>query len=163
MQPSALASRHPSQSAVETTHAVLPGHTNQYGSAFGGTIMEWMDIACSIAAHRHCRGQVVTAAVDELVFARPIRLGDIVIVKACVNFAGHTSMEVGVRVEREEPTTGAREHCLSGYFTFVAIDAAGHPIATPPLAPQGDIEQRRYAAARARRAARLAHKPSAGA
>ena len=158
--PEAGAARHPRDSSVETTHVVLPPDTNQHGNAFGGIIMQWMDLAAGIAAHRHCRGQVVTAAVDGLVFARPIRLGDLVIIKACVDFAGRTSMEVGVRVEREDPGAGTREHCLSAYFTFVAIDGGGRPIATPALEPETELERKWYDAAKARRAVRLARKPA---
>lgn len=150
--------RSPAESAVETTHAVLPPDTNHHGTAFGGRIMQWMDIAAGIAAGRHCRGQVVTAAVDDLTFARPIRLGDIVVIRACVNYTGRTSMEVGVRVEREVAATGAREHCLTGYFTFVGVDGAGQPTAVPPIAPGTPDEQRRYAAAAQRRAQRLARR-----
>lgn len=148
--------RRPQDSAVETTHLVLPPDTNQHGTAFGGIIMQWMDIAAGIAATRHCHGQVVTAAVDEIVFERPIRLGDVVLVRASVNFTGRTSLEVGVRVDREDAETGAHEHCLSGHFTFVAIDDAGRPVPVPPITPETDIEKRRYAAAEARRAARRA-------
>src|SRR5690606_41978255 len=102
----------PKDSAIETTHLVLPPDTNHHVTAFGGIIMQWMDIAAGIAAGRHCRmRQVVTAAVDDLEFRRPIRLGDVVLIRACVNFVHRTSMEVGVRVEREDAVTGTREHC----------------------------------------------------
>ena len=154
--------RRPSDSAVEATHLVLPSDTNPHGTAFGGIIMQWMDIAAGIAGSRHCRGQVVTVAVDELVFTTPIRLGDVVVVRASVNFVGKTSLEVGVRVEREEAHTGKREHSLTGYFTMVAVDKEGHPTAVPPLTTESEIEARRWAAAQARRAARLARKSAPG-
>ncbi len=154
--------RRPSESAVEATHLVLPPDTNQHGTAFGGIIMQWMDIAAGIAGSRHCRLPMVTAAVDSIAFNRPIRLGDVVIVKACVNFSGRTSLEVGVKVEREEQHSGRREHCLTGYFTMVAVDDQGCPIEVPPVAPESPDEKRRFAAARDRRAARLARKPRAG-
>ncbi len=152
--------RRPSESAVEATHLVLPPDTNQHGTAFGGIIMQWMDVAAGIAGARHCRNAVVTAAVDDIVFRRPIHLGDVVLVKACVNYAGRTSLEVGVKVERED-TTGRREHCLTGYFTMVAVDAQGRPVEVPPLAPESDAERRRHAAAVARRKARLERKSHA--
>ena len=120
---------------VETTHVVLPPDTNAYGSAFGGQIMAWMDIIAGICAARHCKGPAVTVSVDELVFAKPIRLGDIVVLKANLNLTGRTSMEVGVRVESENAHTGQIEHCLSGYFTFVAVDAEGKPVEVPGLNP----------------------------
>ena len=145
----------PSASAVETTHVVLPPDTNAHGTAFGGTLMQWMDIAAGISAGRHCAGPVVTAAVDELHFAQPIRMGDIVIIRACVNYTGRTSMEVGVRVEREDAATRNLEHCLTGYFTFVAVDEHGAPIPVPPVDASGREEKRRYQKAKARRQRRL--------
>jgi acyl-CoA hydrolase len=153
--------RTPSASAVETTHLVLPGDTNAHGTAFGGRIMQWMDIAAGIAAERHSASGVVTAAVDEMVFERPIRMGDIVVVKSCVNYTGRSSMEVGVRVEREERGTRHREHALSAYFTFVSVGRDGKPQPVPPVQPQTEIERRRYAAAEKRRQLRLAHKSGA--
>jgi acyl-CoA hydrolase len=152
--------RRPSDSAVEATHLVLPPDTNQHGTAFGGIIMQWMDVAAGIAGARHCRNGVVTAAVDDIVFRRPIHLGDVVVVKASVNFAGRTSLEVGVKVERED-TTGTREHCLTGYFTMVSVDAQGRPVEVPELSPETEAEKRRCAAAVARRAARLERKKNA--
>lgn len=151
-------SRSPSESAVEATHLVLPSDTNPHGTAFGGIIMQWMDLAAGIAASRHCHSQVATAAVDEIVFKRPIHAGDIVIVKACVNCAWRTSLEVGVRVEREDVGSGRRDHCLSGYVTTVAIDSEGEPIEVPPLRPESEVEQARCAAAQTRREARLARR-----
>ena len=145
----------PEQSAVETTHVVLPPDTNSHGTAFGGKIMQWMDIAAGIAAGRHAQGPVVTVSVDDLHFARPIKMGNVVSVRAQVNYTGRTSMEIGVRVESEEASTGAREHCLSGYFTFVAVDDAGAPKAVAKLVPQGDEDQRRFDNAEERRKGRL--------
>ena len=145
----------PANSAVEATHLVLPSDTNVHGTAFGGRIMQWMDIAASISAGRHCGSDVVTAAVDDLHFTLPIRMGDVVVIRACVNYAGKTSMEVGVRVDREDAKTRHREHCLSGYFTFVALDDAGHPAQVPEVAPNSPDEARRFQAAIARRARRL--------
>lgn len=147
--------RPPSASAVETTHLVLPPDTNALGSTFGGRIMQWMDIAAGIAANRHCGYTAVTAAVDDLHFARPIRLGDVVVIKARVNHAGTTSMEVGVRVEREITRTGSREHCLTGYFLFVAVDDHGKKQEVPAIEPETDDDQRRFQNAIRRRQRRL--------
>lgn len=147
--------RTPEASAVETTHLVLPPDTNAHGTAFGGRIMEWMDITASISAGRHCRQPAVTANVDDLTFERPIRLGDIVVVRARVNYAGRTSMEVGIRVEREERASGRREHCLTGYFTFVAVGPDGKPAAVPPIEPETEVDKRRFQDALARRQVRL--------
>ena len=117
--------------------------------------MEWMDVAASIAAARHCRLPVVTANVDDLTFEAPIRLGDVVSIRARVNFTGRSSMEVGIRVEREVRTTGTREHCLTGYFTFVALDPSGKPTQVPALELENDEDKRRFADAEARRQVRL--------
>lgn len=142
--------RYPTDSGTVATHLVLPGDTNAHHTAFGGKIMEWMDITASVAAMRHCGTPCVTASVDDLSFERPIRMGDIVILKACVNYTGHTSMEVGVRVESEHPQTHVREHALSGYFTFVTVDADGKPMAVPPVQARTEQETRRAKAAQAR-------------
>ena len=147
--------RYPTDSGTVATHLVLPGDTNAHNTAFGGKIMEWMDITASVAAMRHCGTPCVTACVDNLAFERPIRMGDIVILKACVNFTGRTSMEVGVRVESEHPETHIREHALTGYFTFVAVDKAGQPMLVPPVEPRTEQELRRARAAEGRRQRRL--------
>ena len=147
-----------SASAVEATYIVLPGDTNALGTAFGGKILQWMDIAAAVAAGRHCGGPTVTLAVDELTFAQPIRMGDVVSIRAAVNYAGRTSLEVGIRVERESLRTHAREHCLSGYFTFVGVDELGRPTPVPPLQTDTEVERRRFLAAERRRAERLSRR-----
>lgn len=149
------APRYPTDSGTVATHLVLPGDTNAHNTAFGGKIMQWMDITASVAAMRHCGTPCVTACVDDLSFARPIRMGDIVILKACVNYTGRTSMEVGVRVESENPQTHERHHALSGYFTFVAIDAQGKPMAVPPVEARTEPEIRRARAAQERQTRRV--------
>ena len=153
--------RRPSDSAVHATHLVLPPDTNPHGTAFGGRIMQWMDIAAGIAASRHCAGPVVTVAVDDLHFARPIRMGDVVMVSSRVNHAGTSSMEVGVRVDSEDAATRYSQHCLSGYFIFVAIDSNGMPVEVPPIEPESDAEKRQFENAIRRRQRRLkARKPT---
>jgi acyl-CoA hydrolase len=117
-----------------------------------------MDVAAGIVAGRHCGGQAVTVAVDDLHFARPIRLGDVVIVRAQVNHTGSSSMEIGVEVEREVLGSRTREHCLTGFFLFVAVDRDGHPIPVPPLEPQTDEEKHRFRNAVRRRESRLARR-----
>jgi acyl-CoA hydrolase len=153
------AGKTPSASRVEMTELVLPGDTNALGTIFGGKVMQWIDIAASVAAMRHSGGNVVTASIDALTFLTPIQLGEIVRLQAQVNFVGQTSMEVGVRVEAEDPTNGARRYTTKAYLTFVAIDERGKPRAVPPLSPQSDDERRRAEDARGRRAARLALRP----
>jgi acyl-CoA hydrolase len=140
------------------TEIVLPGHTNQLGTIFGGQLMAWIDIAGSIAAARHALGVCVTASIDALQFVTPVRLGHHVCIHACVNFAGRTSMEVGVRLESEDPRTGARTHVATSYLTFVAIDEKGQPRPVPAALCETAEEQRRCREAELRRASRLALK-----
>jgi len=139
----------------EMTEIVLPSHTNPLGTAFGGQVMAWIDICAGIAAQRHARQIVVTASMDDLHFRAPIYQGEFVVLKAQVNRSFHTSMEVGVRVEAENPLTGERRHCSSAYLTFVALDAQGNRVPIPPLVPETEDEKRRYEEAAKRRSYRL--------
>jgi acyl-CoA hydrolase len=154
------------QSRVEMTEIVLPGHTNQLGTIFGGQLMAWIDIAGSIAAARHARGVCVTASIDALHFVAPVRLGQHVCIYACVNYTGRTSMEVGVRLDSEDPGTGDRAHVATSYLTFVAIDAERKPRPIPSIVPETAQEKRRFHDAELRRQSRLqlkeilAQKPS---
>ena len=142
-------------SGAETTHLVLPGLINVHGTIFGGFVMQWIDEIAAVAATRHVGGPVVTAAVDALHFLAPIQLGALVVMRAQVNAVAHTSMEVGVRVEVENPSNRARVRTTKAYLTFVAIDRDGKPTPVPPLLVATDEERRRQADAEARRAARL--------
>ena len=134
---------------------VLPGLTNVHGTIFGGILMQWIDGAAGISAARHSGGLVVTASMDRLHFLRPARLGDVVIVQAQVNFAAHTSMEVGVRVFAENQLTRTRVQATRAYLTFVAVDDQGRPREVPKLAPETEDDRRRFRQASARRAVRL--------
>ncbi len=142
-------------SYAEMIEIVLPSHTNPLGTAFGGQVMAWIDICASIAAQRHARQVVVTASMDDLHFRSPIHQGEVVVLKAQVNRSFHSSMEVGVRVEAENPLTGERRYCSSAYLTFVALDAAGNRLPIPPLLPETEAEKRRYEEAAERRRYRL--------
>ncbi|HSN82870.1 MAG TPA: acyl-CoA thioesterase [Polyangiales bacterium] len=122
----------PSESFTEMTELVLPQHANAIGTAFGGVIMSWIDICCSIAARRHCGRVCVTAQVDALEFRAPIKVGDIVRLTARLNAAFNTSMEIAVRVERESAATG-RALCADARATFVNIGEDGKPHPIPPL------------------------------
>jgi len=139
----------------ETTQLMMPQHANVMGNVFGGVILAMMDTAAGIAALRHARTICVTASVDRVDFRLPIHIGDLVIMKASVNYVGRTSMEVGVRVETEHLLTGERRHTNSCYLTFVAIDKDGKPVAVPPVTPETPEQLRRYEAAKQRRARRL--------
>jgi acyl-CoA hydrolase len=144
-----------SLSQVTMTEMVLPSHTNSLGTIFGGTVMSWVDIAAAICAQRHSQKQVVTAHVDELNFVAPVFKGWVVNLKASVNFTGRTSMEVGVRVDAENPMTNERFHTATAYLTFVALDSHGNPAEVAPVKPETKDEKRRFEAAQDRRDHRL--------
>ena len=137
------------------TELVLWSHANALRTIFGGQIMSWIDIAAAVAAQRHSRRVVVTASVDALAFVAPVKVGNIVHIQAMVNYASRTSMEVGVRVESENPITGERTHTSSAYTTFVALDENGKPTPVPPVLPETPEEKRRFEAAKKRREARI--------
>ncbi|HEX9578216.1 MAG TPA: acyl-CoA thioesterase [Myxococcales bacterium] len=150
-----MSDKTPAASRVVMTESVLPGDGNPLGTAFGGRIAQWIDIAGAIACQRHCRRRVVTASMDDLHFVLPIKVGMIVELRAQVNAVFRTSMEAGVRVESENPTTGERAHACTAYLTFVAQDSDGRPIEVPPLELQTDDDRRRSQDAAKRRAHRL--------
>lgn len=144
-----------SASQVIMTQLVLPTHINALGSIFGGTIMSWIDIAAAIAAQRHSNKEVVTASIDSLSFIAPVYKGWVVNLKASVNFTSRTSMEVGVRVDAENPRTGEVFHTASAYTTFVALGSNGKPTAVPELVLETEDDKRRFDAAKRRREQRL--------
>ncbi len=144
-----------SSSQVVMTQLVLPSHTNALGSIFGGTVMSWVDIAAAIAAQRHSGKEVVTASIDGLNFVAPVYKGWVVNLKASVNFTSKTSMEIGVRVDAENPKTGETFHTASAYLTFVALDSMGKPTLVPSLILENADQERRYHEAQARREQRL--------
>ncbi len=123
----------PSESFTEMTELVLPQHTNAVGTAFGGAIMSWIDICASIAAKRHCGRVSVTARIEAIEFKAPIKVGDVVRLTARLNAAFNTSMEIGIRVEREHAQTGERALCADARATFVKIGDDGKPCSVPPL------------------------------
>jgi acyl-CoA hydrolase len=135
--------RSPSYSAVETRYILAPHQVNSLGSAFGGVVMSWIDMVGAMAAQRHCGGVVVTASIDNISFKAPIYVGDHVILKACVNYVGSTSMEVGVRVSKENPSTGEQTQTAVAYLTFVHVDEKGLPKKVPGLSPESREEKRR--------------------
>jgi acyl-CoA hydrolase len=131
---------------------------NVAGNVHGGSVMKMVDTAAGLAAVKHCGGLAVTAAMDEMTFLEPVYLGDVVTVKAQVNEAFTTSMEVGVRVEAEDVTTGRRVHTSSAYLVFVALDRDGKPRAVPPVLAENEEERQRQREAKLRREARLSRK-----
>ena len=142
----------------ETSELMMPHHANNLGHVFGGVMLSMMDKTAAVAAFRHCRLNVVTASIDRVDFREPIHVGDLVVMKASVNFVGRTSMEVGVRVEAEELLTGRRRHTNSCYLTFVAVDRNGRPIEIPGIVAETPDELRRFQAAEQRRKVRLAER-----
>jgi len=145
----------PRASRVVMTESVLPGDGNPLGTAFGGRIAQWIDVAAAIACQRHCRQRVVTASMDDLHFLKPIRVGMIVELRAQVNATFRTSMESGVRIESENPLTGERAHVCTAYLTFVAQDEKGRPVPVPALVLETEEDRRHEQDAKRRRAVRL--------
>jgi acyl-CoA hydrolase len=142
-------------SSVEMVQIVTPSDTNYFGNLAGGQLMHWMDIAAAIAAGRHANTVCVTASVDTLEFKQPIKLGEVVILKASVNRAFTSSMEVGVKVFSENLVTGEKKECNKAFFTFVAVDQNLNHIKVPPILAETDVEKRRYEKAALRRQIRL--------
>lgn len=137
------------------THLVLPENTNTLGNLMGGQLLNWMDVISAISAHRHCKRIVVTAAVNNVSFQQPIKLGDIVTIEAKVSRSFSSSMEVYMEVFVEHATTGQRVKCNEAIYTFVAVDQLGSPINVPDLVPETEEEQRRFDGALRRRQLRL--------
>jgi acyl-CoA hydrolase len=151
-----------SESEAVMTQVILPSDANPLNAAFGGRVMEWIDICAGIAAGRHCRHAVVTASMDDLHFHAPIGVGWVVTLKARVLAAFHTSMEVGVIVHAENLLTGVRHLTTSALLTFVALNADGTRAPVPPLRLDTEVERAAFAEAHLRRAARLERKQSGG-
>lgn len=126
---------------VVTNEVVLPGNTNSHGTMFGGDVLSMMDKVASVAALRFCRQPVVTASTEHIDFRTPIRLGDIVEAHAHVVHTGRTSMIVRIDVYAEQPLTGERQRCTTGYYSFVSVDKDGKPQAVPPLRVETDEER----------------------
>jgi acyl-CoA hydrolase len=131
---------------------------NNGGNVHGGVIMYLCDEVAGIAAVRHSGSRVVTVAMDRMTFLHPVYVGHLVTVKATVNAAWHTSMEVGVRVEAENIRSGELTHTSTAYLTMVALDEDGRPAAVPPTAPESRDEERRAREAQLRRDNRLAER-----
>ena len=132
------------ESRVEMAQVMLPVDANLAGNVHGGSIMKLIDTAAGIAALRHCRTNVVTASMDRLDFHGPVFVGELVILRASINYAGKTSMEVGVRVEAENLLTGEVRHTNSAYLTMVAMGKNRRPIKVPKIMPKTQDERRRF-------------------
>ncbi len=145
-------------SRIIMAHAMQPSDANAAGNVHGGVIMKHIDDAGGVVAIRHAGTLCVTASIDRLDFHHPVFIGDILILKASINMVGKTSIEVGVRVEAENPATGDVRHTASAYLTYVAIDKDMKPTKVPGLKLETDIEIRRNREAKERRIVRLAEK-----
>ena len=154
--PPAPAAKRWQDSATETVQVVLPNDSNPLGFMLGGTVMHHIDITGAIACHRHTNTLALTAAVDGLEFVHPVKVGDIVILKARVTATFRTSLEVEVEVFSEEIPSGVRRRTSRAFLTFVAIDRGGRPQVVPPLLLETPEDEARSREAHVRRAARLA-------
>lgn len=141
---------------------MMPHHENVMGHVFGGVVLSMVDTTAAVSAMRHARTPCVTVSVDRIDFREPIRIGELLTMKASVNYVGTTSMEVGVRVETENLLTGERRHTNSCYLTFVAIGKDGRPAKVAPITPETPDEERRHAAAKERRRRRLEERHAEG-
>ena len=138
-------------SRSEMTELILPNDTNTLGNLLGGRLMHFIDLVGAMAAYRHSRTHVVTAAMDHIDFIQPVHVGDLLILKSSVNRAFSKSVEVGVKVWAENTQAGLYRHVASAYLVFVAIDPAGNPVPVPQLVPETTDEIRRYEGAQRRR------------
>jgi len=157
-----LDARAPSHSRSELALWIGLPESNSAGNAHGGVIMKLCDEVAGIAAIRHCGQRVVTAGMDRMTFQHPVMVGDLVTVRATVNAAWRSSMEVGVRVEKEIVRTREVEHTSTAYLTMVALDEDGRPAPVPPVEPHSEDEQRRAREAQLRRDNRLAERRQLG-
>jgi acyl-CoA hydrolase len=142
-------------SVCEYSEFALPNDANGFGNLLGGKVMHLVDLAGAMAAMRHARMPVVTASIDHMNFLHPVRIGQLVLLRASVNRAFRTSMEVGVKVFVEDLLTGETRHTSSAYLTFVALDEHGNRVPVPPVIPETEDEKRRYEEAGKRRQYRL--------
>ena len=146
----------PSESSVTTVRLMMPTDANVLGNVFGGAIMRYMDEVAAMVAWKHAGTNAVTASIDRMNFYAPVYVGNVLVMKASVNFVGRTSMEVGVRIEAQDPANGKSTHTGSCYLTYVAIDRRRRPTVIPPLFPQTPEEKRRFKQGLARRKLREA-------
>ena len=139
-----------SESRVEIAQIMFPMDANIAGNVYGGTIMKLIDTAAAIAAHRHCRTNVVTASMDQLDFHEPVFIGELLILRASINYVGTTSMEIGVKIDAENLKDGNVRHTNSAYVTMVSLDENRKPKPVPKIVPETDEEKRRFEEGRIR-------------
>jgi len=144
-----------SESQITMTELVLPNHTNQLGTLFGGQLMYWIDMCASLSAEKHNHRVCVTASVDKVDFINPVRLGDAVTLVSSVNRVFNTSMEIGVKVFAQNFKEGTVKHTNSAYLTFVSVDSEGKPVMAFEALPETNEQKRRFNEALIRRENRL--------
>jgi acyl-CoA hydrolase len=144
-------SRTVAESQAERSEIIFPADSNALGNLFGGRLMQFIDLVGAVAAVRHCRAIVVTASMDHLDFVAPVHVGDLLILKASVNRAFRTSMEVGVRAMVEDARAGTLRHVSSAYLTYVAVNSEGYGVPVPCVIAETEHQKRRYADAGRRR------------
>ena len=149
-----VVSRTVAESQAERSEIIFPADTNAIGNLFGGRLMQWIDLVGAVAAVRHCRAIVVTASIDHSDFVAPAHVGDLLILKASVNRAFRTSMEVGVRAMVEDALDQTLRHVSTAYVTYVAVDRDGRPVPVPCVIPETEHQKRRFADAGRRREGR---------
>ncbi len=154
--PPSLSPKTVAESRISIAQLMQPEHANNLGNVHGGWIMKLVDDAGALACMRHAQRRVVTVAIDSMVFRRPIRIGDLVQLTAEVTHAGHTSIEVEVHVDAENPISGEKTHTNTAYLVYVALDDEGKPVSVPPLIAETDEERHREREAYACQARRLA-------
>lgn len=139
---------------LEMTVLMTPDMANFSGKVHGGALLNWLDRVAFSLASRYSGRYAVTLSVDQVTFKQPIHVGELVRFSAAVNHTGRSSMEIGIRVEAENITSGTRRHTNSCYFTMVAVDDDGRPAGVPTLVPQGALEKHRWRAAEVRKSLR---------
>ena len=147
-----------SASRVTLSQLMHLEHANLLGNVHGGWIMKLVDEAAALACMRHAQRKVVTVAIDSMVFRKPIKIGDLIVLNAEVTYVGRTSMEAEVQVLAENPITGEQTHTNTAYLVYVALDDDGRPTAVPPLLLETDAERRKSEAAKERQERRLKNK-----
>ena len=145
-----------SASQISIAQLMQPEHANNLGNVHGGWVMKLVDEAGALACMRHAQRRVVTVAIDQMVFRQPIRIGDLVNLKAEVTYVGRTSLEAEVQVTAEDPVTGEQTHTNTAYLVYVALDKHGKPAPVPPLIAETEEEKQRMKKAEERQQHRLA-------
>lgn len=153
-----MPTKSPSESMVEMNELVLPNDTNLLGNLLGGTLLHWIDIAGAMAAQKHANSVAATVAIDSVDFRHPVKMGEIVTLKARVTWVGHTSMEVVVEVFSEDYLSGRKRATNKAYLAFVGVDSEGKPKEVPALLIENETQRRENAEAEKRHSERLNRK-----